>query len=230
MAKPAIGGCISHSLAGRAGSKGPSGSAGSKEERLCCVRSEHGGAEGIVRIMDRGKRGGEILASGFDGLNNRGVKDVFVFCVDGLKGFPDAISGVFPKSDIQLCVVHMVRNSLKKVPWKDRKEVAKDLREIYRAGTLDGAEQALKEFGEKWDEKYPMISSNWRGNWENLIAIYKYPVEIRNVIYTTNAIESLNSVIRKGIKNRRIFPNRVGIEADMDDHRSSVKEVDDANP
>lgn len=127
--------------------------------------------------------------------------------MDGLKGFPEAISGVFPQADIQLCVVHMVRNSLKKVPWKERKEVAKDLRDIYRAGTLEGAEQALKKFGEKWDEKYPMISSSWRANWENLIAIYKYPAEIRNVIYTTNAIESLNSVIRKGIKNRRIFPN-----------------------
>lgn len=140
-------------------------------------------------------------------LNNRGVKDVFVFCVDGLKGFPEAISGVFPSADVQLCVVHMVRNSLKKVPWKDRKEVARDLRDIYRAGTLEGAEQSLKKFGEKWDTKYPMISSSWQENWENLVAIYKYPAAIRNVIYTTNAIESLNSVIRKGIRNRRIFPS-----------------------
>ena len=151
--------------------------------------------------------GAKFWAQVLTDLNNRGVKDVFVFCVDGLKGFPEAISGVFPSAEVQLCVVHMVRNSLKKVPWKDRKEVARDLRDIYRAGTLEGAEQSLKKFSEKWDTKYPMISSSWQENWENLVAIYKYPAAIRNVIYTTNAIESLNSVIRKGIRNRRIFPS-----------------------
>ena len=137
-------------------------------------------------------------------LNNRGVKDVFVFCVDGLTGFPDAIKGVFPKSDIQLCIVHLVRNSLKYVSYKYRKELARDLNEIYHTGTLEGAEAALLRLGEKWNEKSPAIYSLWERNWENIITIFTYPAEIRRVIYTTNAIESLNGVIRSRMKTKRI--------------------------
>ena len=140
-------------------------------------------------------------------LSNRGVKDVFVFCIDGLTEFPEAIKGIFPKADIQLCIVHMIRNSLKYVSWKDRKAVARDLKEVYQAGTLEGAEAALIRFGEKWNGRYGAISELWMRNWENVITIFSYPSEIRRVIYTTNAIESLNGVIRSRIKTKRIQGN-----------------------
>lgn len=140
-------------------------------------------------------------------LKNRGLKEIFIACVDGLKGFPDAITTVYPDAKIQLCIVHMVRNSLKYVVFKDRKEVAADLKNIYNSPTLAQAEKALEEFSEKWNKKYPIISKSWQSNWDNLITIFDYPKEIRLIIYTTNAIESLNSVIRKAIKNRKIFPN-----------------------
>jgi len=140
-------------------------------------------------------------------LQNRGAKDIFIFCVDGLTGFPEAISSTFPKAKIQICIVHMVRNALRYVPAKDMKAVAKDLKSIYNAPTREMAEQALNDFSEKWSVKYPNIEKSWRNKWPNVIAIFDYPDEIRKIIYTTNAIESLNSVIRKAIKNRKIFPN-----------------------
>jgi putative transposase len=140
-------------------------------------------------------------------LQNRGVNDIFIFCVDGLTGFPDAIASTFPKAKVQLCIVHMVRNALRYVPAKEMKAVAKDLKLIYNASTREMAEQALDDFSEKWSSKYPNIEKSWRNKWPNLITIFDYPDEIRKVIYTTNAIESLNSVIRKAIKNRKIFPN-----------------------
>jgi len=140
-------------------------------------------------------------------LQTRGVKDIFIICVDGLTGFPDAINTVFPKSNIQLCSVHMVRNSLKYVGHKEMKAVATDLKSIYRAVSLADAEKALDDFSTKWDNKYPAISRSWYKNWDNLITIFDYPDEIRKIIFTTNAIESLNSVIRKAIRNRKIFPS-----------------------
>ena len=140
-------------------------------------------------------------------LNNRGVNDVLIACVDGLKGFPDAINTVFPKTQIQLCIVHMVRNSLKFVPWKDYREVTKDLKQIYQAVTEEAALLALDSFAEKWDKKYPLISRSWHTHWANLNTLFLYPEDIRKAIYTTNAIESLNSVIRKATKNRKLFPN-----------------------
>jgi len=141
-------------------------------------------------------------------LKNRGLKDIFVACVDGLKGFPDAIGTVFPQTQVQLCLVHLVRNALRYVSFKDRKAVAGDLKLIYRAATLDEAESALEEFAQTWDTKYPAISRSWKNHWENLIPFFEYPEEIRRVIYTTNAIESINSVIRKAIRNRKIFPSK----------------------
>jgi len=139
-------------------------------------------------------------------LQNRGVKDILIACVDGLKGFPDAINAAFPEAQIQLCIVHMVRNAVKYVPWKDYKAVTADLKKIYRSATEDEALLALEQFGERWDEKYPQISRSWRNHWENLNTLFKYPEDIRRAIYTTNAIESLNSVIRKAIKKRKLFP------------------------
>ena len=140
-------------------------------------------------------------------LQNRGVKDILIACVDGLKGFPEAINTVYPKAQIQLCIVHMVRNSMKYVPWKDYKEIAADLKKIYQAPTEEDAWLSLEYFTDKWDEKYPQISKSWRNHWENLNTLFIYPEDIRKAIYTTNAIESLNSVIRKAIKKRKLFPN-----------------------
>lgn len=140
-------------------------------------------------------------------LQNRGVKDILIACVDGLKGFPDAINTVYPDTRIQLCIVHMVRNSVKFVPWKDYKPVTADLKQIYQSVTEEEALRALDTFSERWDGKYPQISKSWRAHWHNLNTLFDYPEDIRKAIYTTNAIESLNSVIRKAIKKRKLFPS-----------------------
>lgn len=139
-------------------------------------------------------------------LENRGVKDILIACVDGLKGFPDAIQSVYPQTQIQLCIVHMVRNSIRYVSWKDYKAVTADLKRIYQSITEDEALLALEQFAERWDSQYPQISKSWRNCWPNLNTLFNYPTEIRRAIYTTNAIESLNSVIRKVIKKRKLFP------------------------
>lgn len=140
-------------------------------------------------------------------LKNRGVADIFIACVDGLKGFPEAIETVFPKTAVQLCIVHLVRYSLNYISWKLREEVAADLRTIYAAATVENAEQRLNEFEEKWGAEYPPIVQSWRRNWPRIIPFFDYPPEIRKVIYTTNAIESVNMSLRKITKNRGSFPN-----------------------
>lgn len=140
-------------------------------------------------------------------LRNRGVQDIFIACVDGLKGFPEAIEAVFPRAAVQLCIVHMVRHSLNYVSWKRRPEVAADLKRIYESATADEAEQRLGEFEAKWDGEYLPISQSWRRNWLRLIPFFDYPPEIRKVIYTTNAIESVNMSLRKLTKNRGSFPS-----------------------
>ena len=140
-------------------------------------------------------------------LRNRGVQDIFIACVDGLKGFPEAIEAVFPRAAVQLCVVHMVRHSLNYVSWKRRPEVAADLKRIYQSATADEAELRLGEFEAKWDDEYLPIGQSWRRNWPRLIPFFDYPPEIRKVIYTTNAIESVNMSLRKLTKNRGSFPS-----------------------
>jgi putative transposase len=140
-------------------------------------------------------------------LKNRGVTDIFIACVDGLKGFPEAIESVFPQTEVQLCIVHLVRHSLNYVGWKQRKEVATDLKTIYTAATDVQAEQRLAEFSLKWDAKFPMIGKSWRNNWTRVIPFFAHPPEIRKIIYTTNAIESLNMSLRKVSKARGSFPN-----------------------
>jgi putative transposase len=151
--------------------------------------------------------GAKFWLSVFTDLKNRGMEDCFIACVDGLKGLPEAIEAVFPKAQVQLCIVHKVRNSLKYVPWKDRKAVAADLRAIYGAATLAEAEHALEHFAERWDAKYPTISPSWLADWDRLTVFFDYPPAIRRVVYTTNAIESLNYTLRKRLKTRGIFPN-----------------------
>jgi putative transposase len=139
-------------------------------------------------------------------LQNRGVKDIFIACVDGLKGFPEAIEAVYPQAEVQLCIVHLVRASLNYVPWKQRKQVAADLQLIYRAATAAEAEEQLQALTRKW-EAYPSVSQVWRRNWERITPFFQYPPEIRKAIYTTNAVEALNRSLRKIIKTRGAFPN-----------------------
>lgn len=139
-------------------------------------------------------------------LKNRGVQDIFITCVDGLKGFPQAIETVFPKTQVQLCIVHLLRASLNYVSWKQRKQVAADLKPVYRASTAEEAQLRLEEFAIKWDRPYPTIAQMWRRNWEHVTPFFGYPAEIRKVVYTTNAIESLNMSLRKVIKTRGSFP------------------------
>lgn len=140
-------------------------------------------------------------------LKNRGIQDIFIACVDGLKGFPEAIEAVYPQATVQLCIVHMVRNSLNYVGWNKRGLVATDLKRVYSASTADEAEQYRTEFEVKWDDAYPPIAKSWRNNWMRIIPFFDYPPEIRKIIYTTNAIESVNMSLRKVSKNRCSFPN-----------------------
>lgn len=139
-------------------------------------------------------------------LQNRGLKDMFIACCDGLTGFPEAIEALFPQTTVQLCIVHMVRNALSYVSYKDRKAVAADLRLVYTASTETEAEGHLVAFAEKWDKPYPTISKSWLSHWKRIIPFFAFPAEIRKAIYTTNAIESMNMTLRKVLKNHRAFP------------------------
>ncbi|MBN2546967.1 MAG: IS256 family transposase [Spirochaetes bacterium] len=139
-------------------------------------------------------------------LKNRGLNDILIACIDGLKGFEEAVNSVYPNAEIQLCIVHMIRNSLKFVSYKDRKKLVADLKMIYQAASANEAEKNLIEFENIWDKKYPMIGKSWRNNWSKIITFFEYTGDIRRVIYTTNAIESLNMSLRKVIKGRPCFP------------------------
>src|SRR5437667_7638562 len=140
-------------------------------------------------------------------LKNRGVKDIFIACVDGLKGFPEAIEALYPQTEVQLCIVHLVRASLNYVPWKERKQVAADLKPIYRAATAAEAERNLESFIATWGHKYKAIGKLWKEHWERIIPFFAFPEEVRKVIYTTNAVEALHRGLRKIIKNRGSFPS-----------------------
>ena len=165
------------------------------------------GNKDILGMWMSVNEGAKFWLSVVNELKNRGIQDIFIACVDGLKGFPEAINTVFPQTQIQLCIVHMIRNSLNYVPWKDRKKVASDLRSIYTACNENEAAAALVSFRVKWDKTYPTISAMWERNWANIIPFLSYPDYIRKVIYTTNTIESINFGIRKVTKNRTIFPD-----------------------
>jgi len=165
------------------------------------------GEKELLGLWIAQEEGAKFWLSVLTELKNRGLEDVFICCVDGLKGFEQAIETVYPHTLVQLCIVHMVRNSLKFVVWKDRKAVAADLKLIYRAATAAEAEQQLDAFAKKWNAKYPTISRSWQANWDRIIPFFAYPEEIRRVIYTTNAIESVNRSLRKILKTRGAFPN-----------------------
>src|ERR1022692_376264 len=140
-------------------------------------------------------------------LKSRGLSDIFVACIDGLSGFPEAIRAAYPRTSVQLCIVHLVRAALRYVNTQDSKPVIADLKKIYQAATVVEAEQALDEFAQVWDVKYPTIAKMWRAKWPDIITLFDFPTPIRKAIYTTNAIESVNSVIRKFTRNRKIYPN-----------------------
>ena len=144
-------------------------------------------------------------------LKSRGVKDVLIFSVDNLSGIGKAIKGVYPQAEIQKCVVHQIRNSLRYVSWKDKKELSSDLKKVYGAATLEEAELRMDEFEEKWGNKYPHVIKSWRTNWEELMAYFKYPLELRKLMYTTNIIESVNSKFRKVTDGKRVFPSDMSV-------------------
>lgn len=144
-------------------------------------------------------------------LRNRGVNDVLIFAVDGLTGFSEAITAAFPEADIQRCIVHQIRNSLSQMSWKDRKKAAASLRSVYTASTEEEGLKALDEFEEKWGKKYPQVIRSWRNNWPELSTFFRYPAEVRKLIYTTNPIESLNSRVRKTVNGRLVFPTETSM-------------------
>ena len=165
------------------------------------------GQKEVLGLWTSADEGAKFWLQVLTEMQNRGLKDIFIACVDGLKGFPQAIETVYPKTTVQLCMVHMVRASLNYVNWKERKRVAHDLKSIYRAATAEEAERQLAEFAAQWDQRYPSVSALWRRNWPGVIPFFQFPPEIRRIVYTTNAIESLNMSLRKAIKTRGAFPS-----------------------
>jgi len=165
------------------------------------------GRKELIGLWLSENEGAKFWLSVLTDMKNRGLKDIFVACIDGLSGFAEAIHTAYPETKVQLCVVHLVRAALRYVSDKDSRAVARDLKKIYNALTLLEAEQALEEFAQAWDEKYPTISKMWRVKWADIITLFDFPWPIRKAISTTNAIESVNSVIRKLIRNRKIFPS-----------------------
>lgn len=165
------------------------------------------GEKDILGIWFSSNEGAKFWLQVLTELRNRGVREVLIFCVDGLKGFPEAIQSQFPHARVQICIVHMVRGSLGYVNYKEMKAVAADLRRIYSAATVEQAWAELERFEEKWGKKYPTIGRKWRQNWEQLSTLFDFPPEIRRVIYTTNAVEAVNRSVRKVIKTKGAFPS-----------------------
>jgi len=165
------------------------------------------GRKDVLGLWTSANEGAKFWLQVLTELRNRGVKDIFIACVDGLKGFPQAIETVFPQAQVQLCIVHLVRASLNYVSWKERKKIALELKAIYRAATAEEAERELADFAERWNGKYPTIVALWQRNWERVIPFFAFPAEVRKILYTTNAIESLNMSLRKSLKSRAAFPS-----------------------
>lgn len=165
------------------------------------------GQQDVLGLWIEENEGAKFWLKVFTDLKARKVEDIIVLCGDGLKGLPEAVEAVYPKTDVQLCVVHQIRNATKYVSYKDRKAFCADMRPIYTSPTVEAAELALLELEEKWGKQYPSSIASWKANWTLFTAFYKYPVEMRKIIYTTNAIEALNAQLRKNTSNRKVFPN-----------------------
>jgi putative transposase len=172
-----------------------------------CLGIDVNGRKDLLGLWVGEAEGANFWLSVFTELKNRGMKDVLVACVDGLKGFPEAINTVFPMAEIQLCVIHQIRNTLKYIASKDQKEFMKQLKTVYSAPTEEAALESLKALEDTWAKKYPLALKSWRQNWNNLATFFKYPEEIRTVIYTTNAVEAVHRQFRKVTKTRSLFPN-----------------------
>lgn len=165
------------------------------------------GRKEVLGLWLADTEGAKFWMSVLTDIKNRGVEDILIACMDGLTGFPDAVKAVFPDTHIQHCIVHMIRNSTKFVSYKDLKAVCRDLKEVYSAINAESGHEALEEFGKKWNDKYPMIQASWERNWNDLTEFFNYPKDIRQAIYTTNAIESLNFSLRKVTRNKSSFPD-----------------------
>ena len=165
------------------------------------------GRKDVLGLWISDNEGAKFWLNNLTELKNRGLSDILIACTDNLTGMSDAIAAVYPKCEHQLCIVHQIRNSLKFVSYKDRKELAGDLKPIYQAVTEDEAQSALEYFEEKWGKQYPQIAKSWYNHWDNLMIFLQYPEAIRRIIYTTNSIESLNNQLRKVTKNKRVFPS-----------------------
>jgi transposase-like protein len=165
------------------------------------------GKKELLGLWLNESEGAKFWLSCLTDLQNRGLRDIFVACIDGLSGFPEAIHAAYPQTKVQLCIVHLVRAALRYVSTEDSHEVARGLKKIYQSATVLEAETALQEFAQAWDAKYPTIAKQWRAKWSDIITLFDFPPPIRRAIYTTNAIESVNSVIRKFTRNRKIYPN-----------------------
>ena len=172
-----------------------------------CLGIDKNGHKDLLGIWIDQSEGANFWLSVLTDLRNRGVEDILIACVDGLKGFPEAIQTIFPQTEVQQCIIHQIRNSLRYVASKNQKEFIKDLKTVYQSTTLEAAELALSRLEEKWGQKYPIVLSSWKNNWPNLSIYFKYPEEIRRLIYTTNIVEGLHRQMRKVTKTKSLFPH-----------------------
>ena len=177
----------------------------------CVIGVNRDGIKDLPGLYIGENEGARFWLKVISDIQNRGVKDILIASIDNLKGFPEAIASVFPNTEIQLCIVHQVRNSLKNIPHKERREVMVTLKEVYKAANLQQAEMALNQLDLQFSAKYPAMVKSWLNNWERLSNYYKYPKEIRKIIYTTNIIESFHSQLRKVTKTKRVFSSDISL-------------------
>ena len=177
----------------------------------CIIGLNRDGLKDILGMYIGQAEGARFWLGVLNNLKERGVNDILIACIDNLSGFAEAIEATFPKTDVQLCVVHQVRNTLRYVPWKESRAVISDMKKIYRASSIEQSKKSLEEFTEKWGKKYPHTTKSWNANWERLTNFYKYPQEIRKIIYTTNIIENFNAQLRKVTKTKRSFSSDMSL-------------------
>jgi putative transposase len=177
----------------------------------CIIGITREGIKELLGLYIGQSEGARFWLNVLTDIQNRGVKDILIACIDNLKGFADAIESVFPNTEVQLCIIHQIRSSTRQIPWKARKEVMKDLREVYQAPSLENAEKALNELDLHWAEQYPYMVKSWLNNWNRLCNYFKYPQDIRRIIYTTNVIESFHSQLRKITKSKRVFSSDMSL-------------------
>lgn len=172
-----------------------------------CLGIDINGKKDLLGLWTSQSEGANFWHGVITELRNRGVQEILIACVDGLKGFPEAINSVYPQVEVQQCIIHLIRSTLKYIAYKDSKEIMMDLKKVYTAPTEQAALQELDKLEDKWEKKYTLALKSWRNNWANISVFFKYPQEIRKIIYTTNVVESLHRQFRKVTKNRSMFPN-----------------------